>query len=396
MADYIAIILRAIEKAQDDPNQLRQLVYDISRISLGSQLLLNYREVGSEGLQQQLSNLESAIRQVETLARLESELLPSNRPIALVDRSTTVQDEIAALVSYRVGQPGVDRNRQHLTNLSPNYALPSAGPRLRSDPDWDPRNVPKGKSADRFRKFELPIAVILGFAIYALTLVRSDYFPMPRILGHEQITRSRAAPLPAALPASSASAASKVAIIANHQQSDFPLPSVYGVYAVSEGHLYELEPIAMRVPDPRVAVSAMLSSMSRTIVPKDGIKFVIYRRDLIASAPDTVSIRVVAQVMREIKFAASGPPHTINVDGQWAIRNKSYDFEVAPLKSNPEMIIARSTDPNFAFPSGRYVLVFKGEGYDFNIAGRVTDTAHCLERTDALGGMVYSECRRLP
>jgi len=176
---------------------------------------------------------------------------------------------------------------------------------------------------------------------------------------------------------------------------DFPLPSIYGVYAVNNGKLYELEPLAMRVPDPRVAISAMISNPSRVTIPDGKIKFVVYRRDLISSAPDTVSIRIVAQVMREMKFTGSGSPTTTEVDGQWAIRSKAFTFGVAPLRGNDQMVMVEPPNAQFSFSPGRYAFVFKGEGYDFSVAGRMTDMAHCLERTDALGGTVYSECREL-
>jgi hypothetical protein len=38
------------------------------------------------------------------------------------------------------------------------------------------------------------------------------------------------------------------------------------------------------------------------------------------------------------------------------------------------------------------VLVLAGKGYDFTIDGQVTDLAQCLERTNVVGGIVYSEC----
>jgi hypothetical protein len=40
-------------------------------------------------------------------------------------------------------------------------------------------------------------------------------------------------------------------------------------------------------------------------------------------------------------------------------------------------------------------LVLKGVAYDFTLDGPNTDSAHCLERTDALASAVYSECQKL-
>jgi hypothetical protein len=45
-------------------------------------------------------------------------------------------------------------------------------------------------------------------------------------------------------------------------------------------------------------------------------------------------------------------------------------------------------------PSGRYVLVLATQGYDFTVAGKMTDLAQCLERTDAANGAFYSQCQK--
>jgi hypothetical protein len=57
------------------------------------------------------------------------------------------------------------------------------------------------------------------------------------------------------------------------------------------------------------------------------------------------------------------------------------------------MLLLRGDSPEFALSPGRYALVLSGIGYDFSIAGQVTDMVHCLERTVAANGIFYSECR---
>ena len=46
--------------------------------------------------------------------------------------------------------------------------------------------------------------------------------------------------------------------------------------------------------------------------------------------------------------------------------------------------------------SGRYVLVLKRQGYDFTVAGKITDPNQCLERTEAANGSFYSPCSKIP
>jgi hypothetical protein len=95
-------------------------------------------------------------------------------------------------------------------------------------------------------------------------------------------------------------------------------------------------------------------------------------------------------------FTKTGQPVTADVDGEWAIRNVSFDYRVAPSTESPEMILVK---PDIAAPplaAGRYTLVIKGQMFDFTVGGRVTQTAQCLERTEAANGTFYSECRQLP
>jgi len=200
-----------------------------------------------------------------------------------------------------------------------------------------------------------------------------------------------AAPTPSVMPAPPAKPLGESA-----QALGFPLPSVYGVYAVSAGKLFELDPLPLKVPDPRVAISAMIGSVSRVTIRDGKLQFIIFRRDLVSSAPTEMFVRVVARVARETKFSEAQPATTTTIAGQWAVRSKSYEFRVAPLGDNPEMIVLHPADPQLSLLPGRYALVVAGRGYDFTVDGQVTDTAQCLERADVVGGAVYSECRTLP
>jgi hypothetical protein len=57
------------------------------------------------------------------------------------------------------------------------------------------------------------------------------------------------------------------------------------------------------------------------------------------------------------------------------------------------MVVVRPQDPDFALPSGRYVLVFGGLAYDFTVDGPITDPAQCLESFEAVNGPIFTECR---
>jgi hypothetical protein len=172
-----------------------------------------------------------------------------------------------------------------------------------------------------------------------------------------------------------------------------PLPNVYGVYAVTGGHLYELQALAGRVPDQRVFMSTPIKTSSHTTLPNGRIAFIIYRREAANSAPERVTVRVVARVRRAMTFN-KGQAKTTNIEDSWIIRNVSYDFRVAPVSENSEMLLMLPENPDFVFPAGRYGLVIKGQAYDFTVAGPITETAQCLEGVEASNGTFYSECRQ--
>jgi hypothetical protein len=141
--------------------------------------------------------------------------------------------------------------------------------------------------------------------------------------------------------------------------------------------------VSERVPDERIAMSTPVTQASRTTVPDGKTRFVLFRRDLAENAPDRVEVRVVARVVRALTFDAKGKPGFSAVTEPWNIRNLAYELRVRPIAGNPEMLLVQSEKADFMLPSGRYVLVLKDRGYDFTVAGKVTDVAQCLERTDA-------------
>ncbi len=174
----------------------------------------------------------------------------------------------------------------------------------------------------------------------------------------------------------------------------FPLPSDYGVYALNDAKLSELYLLAEQVPDKRIAMSTPVSQPSRTTIPDGKAKFVVFRRDLAGSAPDRMEVRVVARVVRALTFDAKGKASFVPVSDAWNIRNVSYEFRVRPLPGNTEMLMVQPADANFELPAGRYVLALRNQGYDFTVAGKVTDPSQCLERTDAANGAFFSDCQK--
>jgi hypothetical protein len=172
------------------------------------------------------------------------------------------------------------------------------------------------------------------------------------------------------------------------------VPTAFGIYAVSDGKLHELDVLPGRAPDPRVAISSIIMTPSRTTLPDGHVSFVIYRRDSASNAADRAEVRLVARIEREANFDKGGKQVVTDVDDNWVMRNISIPHRTAPKKDNPEMYEVRSDNPDVPLAPGRYALVLKGLAYDFSVAGTITDPRQCLERLVATNGRFYSECKK--
>jgi hypothetical protein len=172
-------------------------------------------------------------------------------------------------------------------------------------------------------------------------------------------------------------------------------PSAYGVYALINGKLSELEALPIRVPDQRVAISATISSPSSTKLPTGQAQFIAFQRDLLNNAPEKVTVRIVAKIISAAGLGNKGGATKSNLGGSWAVRNISYEMKVAPVDGNPAMILIRPAEASFSFPPGRYVLVLKNVAYDFSVEGPISDAAQCIERVDESEAPVFTECPKL-
>jgi hypothetical protein len=176
-------------------------------------------------------------------------------------------------------------------------------------------------------------------------------------------------------------------------KSNMLLPTAYGVYAESGGKLYELTMLQGRAPDPRVAISAAITSRSTTILPDGHVKFMVFRPGADNGASGLIEVRLIARVKRATTFDNTGKPVVAAADETWVIRNISMPYRAAPIKDEPQMYEVQPREPDAALTAGRYALVVRGQAFDFMIGGTVTDKQHCLERLAAANGIFYSECQ---
>ena len=390
---YHSVLARMVSAVSEDHAQLRTLIYEFARRKLRKDLFRQFEDGDWPEIERQVSTLEAAIGQIEadfsnTVPRLTFE---TDQPSASIHEDLAPSTLPLQPISQKELMVGDYSGRGLPRFLSPTAYDIDYPKTITTVTEHDGRSV--GGRVDKFlgsnlwRTIELIVAVVLGVAVYvaiagqsALSLLHSHQ------LGRAASTTEQSASLTNKPPETVSKAPPRSGI------SDIPLPTAYGVYVLSNGKLTALDLLPIKVPDPRIAISASISTPSQAHLPPGQLQFIVYRRDLTNDAPDRVSVRAVAQVMRALTFAPGGKATYINVEPTWIVRSNSYQMSVAPAADSPEMVVIRPDRADFAFPPGRYALVLKKEAYDFTVDGAIHDRAHCLERTDALGGGVYSEC----
>jgi hypothetical protein len=369
--DFAIVLSGVIASIENDPAQLRSAVYELARIKLQTELSINVSQKRDLALA-----LESAIERVEAVSSKHDRI----KVLQSLERLT--KSEIGACEVTIEG-----REPAPIIKHLPSFLTRAVDGSRKVESSWHWMGAAPLVRA----------AVVAVLGIVLCTVLDRHFGVFGRQSPHPFASVVHKVERPEAKPVLQASADGVQTPITtpSTQSLGFPLPNVYGIYAVSAGQLHELEPLVGRVPDQRVFMSTPVKTASRTVLPDGRAVFIIYRRDAANSAPERVSVRVIAKVLRAMTFNA-GQASTTSVQDTWTIRNISYDFRVAPLGEGSEMLIIRPESEDFVFPAGRYGLVIKGQAYDFTIAGAITESAQCLEGIKAENGTFYSECRRPP
>jgi hypothetical protein len=422
--DFALVLARVIDAVNQDPAELRRNIYELARIKLQREAWRRNPPLDAGEMRRLTKALETAIERVEAFSseRDEARALPSlDRLIKdqeraepnLTPEATFLEIENGGATDARASQfyngtdggPAAstsaskanggfsDTTRVHLLDPEDSIAMQAAvavPPREpRETRRFTNRLLPFWQGRGRLAAGTLAVmAVVVG-----LVLLVSEWASLLQLFQRSSAPVTAAIPVEHAELASTATTSTAVPIApAPRKEEPAPLlPRVYGIYAINNGELFELEALPGRAPDPRIALSAVITKTSRTILPDGRVSFVAYRRDFSASAPERVSVRVIAKIARAMSFGSVGKAQVSGVDETWIMRNISFSFRVAPVASNPEML-ALEPESELALPAGRYGLVINGTAYDFSVAGEVTDPAQCLERVAAANGTFYSPC----
>lgn len=389
---YHSVLTRMVTAVSQDHNQLRTLIYEFARRKLRKDLFRQFEDGDWSEIERQISTLEAAINQVETgFTGIAPPAEPTPALTFAGNGDTTPTPPALNPISQKDLLAGDYSGRAFPEFLTARASDVAPQPAIITVTEYkDGTTNPslnKFLASNFWRTVQLVVAVVLGLGIYSLI---NDQTALYVLTFHRFGSPANTSPPVVSAPQESAA---KPEPKPRSGVTDLPLPNSYGVYALVNGQLTSLDTLPIRIPDPRVAVSAMISSPSRAHVPAGPIQFILYRRDLANDAPDRVSLRVVAQIMRALTFSSSGKPSYADVDQSWVVRGgSSYQMSVAPVADSPEMIILRPDPPDLILPAGRYALALKSGAFDFTVDGPISDPAHCLERTDTLGASVYSEC----
>jgi hypothetical protein len=237
--------------------------------------------------------------------------------------------------------------------------------------------------------FQVAIAAVAIAALYIALSGRNS-----PVQADKEMPSAAQSASPAASPDGTTMVAAASLAAAPVAPLPFPRPIAYGVYAVRGDQLIELEQVQGTPVDPRTRSQLQIVTPVRTVIDPAKPVFVVFRRDLVSSAPEKVPVRIASRIAHSMIFDASGKPVVTTPEtATWLIRDKGYDLRVSPLRESLEMVMLHPENPEFSFPPGRYELMLGGQAYDFIVAGEVTDPAHCVEGVATVRGPVFYECK---
>ena len=351
--DYYSLLLDTIKKTQNNSAQIRQLIYERMRFNFKRDLLFGHSTLGLTDIVRHVNDFELAVTRIEANA-VHEEPKQQER----VDYEPTI--------SPLSGEIDV-------------YSPPKPVPQVYASDDLI-RNSYVLRQPRKISLYKVFGYSALGIAILAAILAVT-------------VRVSQKPAVEAANEAAKISAAVKQEIVSQKKEKELPflIPSSYGIYALSNNQLVALQTLPIGIPDPRVSLSAELTKPSETTLSDNKPAFILFRRDLLNNAPQTLAVRVIARVMRETKVVG-GKATTTKIEGTWRIRNVSHELKVSPVPGQPEMIMAKGTN-DAPLPAGRYALVLNRAGYDFTIAGKEEAPEFCLEGFEASNGSIFTQCK---
>jgi hypothetical protein len=227
--DLASLLASWIEAIEQDSARRRSAVYELARLQLQREGFLLDPPVSRADARRVMLALEAAIVRVEAQALKRDEL-----------RVARLYHQLAAEVEPHQRQALL----APLRVVEPEAEILESAPRtiriLRSPPE---------RSRVRVWSLAAGRVAIAALALVAVAVFMSALRPI--VSSNPPVYNDNLTPN-SAVPARLADPASSPAVEISSQLASLPLPSIYGVYAVSNGQLHELESLPGKVPDPRV------------------------------------------------------------------------------------------------------------------------------------------------
>lgn len=415
--DYYALLLETIDAMEESPADVRRAIYEVARHQLEKQLMAAKPQASPTQMRNEQNALDQAIRRIDAEAAAADPprkkppppplTVTPPQPAALqtAEPSTKKAAPPAPKPDLSDGEPLALAKPEAIASLEPplfsaRTPPPHIEPIPRRTQKWRPGRQVRGRKIVWALKV-LSAALVGGLAAgaggFALMQAKSGsavyQFPdLSSLLVPARTATPAATPAPAASKSAAPPATRPAAAAASSESANIPVPDVYGVYALHNGKLVELRGTPLGAPDRRPGMGTIFKDASRTAFTQGRLHFIVFRRSLLTNAPERVLVSVVARVAQETITNAAGQVTTSPVSNQWLLRGVGQEFRVAPIKGQPEMILIRPEAPDLLLPPGRYALMVADQAFEFQIDGIVIDPAHCVERTNAVSAIVYSEC----
>ena len=349
--DYYSLLLDTIKKTQNNSAQLRALVYEKMRFNFKRDLLFGHSTLGLADIVRHVNDFELAVKRIEANATGEEP-----------QTDTPFTGEIEGYTP---------------TPIPPLYVNDDA--------------IRESYVLRQPRK--LSVYKLIGYPALAMVILAAIIAATVRISQKAAVeAANEAAKISAEAVKMSAAVKEEIASQKKEKELPFPIPSSYGIYALTNNQqLVALQSLPIGIPDPRVSLSAEITKPSEATLTDTKPAFILFRRDLLNNAPQSLALRVIARVQRETKIAG-GKATVTKIEGSWRIRNVLRELKVSPVPGQPEMIIAHAANDT-PLPAGRYALVLNRVGYDFTIAGEEQAPEFCLEGFEAANGSIFTQCK---
>lgn len=330
--EFALMLDRAIEAFSNDPEMLRSAVYELARTKLRDQL----GHPDSRQTREAFASLEMAIGKVEAFSRSQPALLL--KPTDLAGSAVSISTPVAPHPQQTIG-----RRRSRARSWT-GYVL----------------------------------ALLIAAGTLTAILASRGFFGSSVFTTFSQSLFSTKDIKPAEVPSAPTAPPAP-------PPKKRPMPPAYGAFAVVGEDFVELQPIGIRPPDIRVAVSSQVKLPERAILSTNMPTFMVYER--FPPAVARAEARVMARISR-----VRGDSDSSNPASTWVVRNITTPLRVLMDSERPDILMV-SPNADVELKPGRYALVVGNNAFDFTIAGKTDEAVHCLEQVIGMNGTFYSPCK---